>query len=79
MQGVFYRATCRDRAASLKLSGWVRNRADGVVEAVAEGGKSEVESFIDWCRQGPREARVDEVDVTWENPGGEKGGFRITG
>ena len=59
------RATGRARSAS---RGWVRNAADGSVEAVFEGEDERVESMVSWCSRGPRGARVDEVDVTWAEP-----------
>ena len=71
VQGVFFRAETRDRAASLGLGGWVRNRTDGDVEAVFEGGRERVESMVAWCRRGPSLAQVDDVDVVWEEPRGE--------
>jgi acylphosphatase len=71
VQGVFYRAETRDRARTRRLGGWVRNCADGRVEAVFEGPRSEVESMIDWCRTGPRLAHVAAVDVSWEEPTGQ--------
>lgn len=78
VQGVFYRATCRDEAAARGLGGWVRNLADGRVEAVIEGEKETVQSLIAWCREGPSGSRVTGVETTWEEPKGEKGGFRVT-
>ena len=68
VQGVFFRATACDRARELGLGGWVRNRPDGSVEAVACGERDAVEAFVDWCHQGPPAARVDEVEVTWQAP-----------
>jgi acylphosphatase len=73
VQGVLFRAETRDRARSLGVGGWVRNVADGSVEAVFEGEHDRVESMVDWCRRGPRGARVDDVDVTWAEPQGEDG------
>ena len=73
VQGVFFRVETRDRAGSLGLGGWVRNAADGSVEAVFEGEDERVRSMVDWCGRGPRGAHVDEVDVTWEDPQGELG------
>ena len=73
MQGVFFRAETRDRARSLGLAGWVRNAPDGTVEAVFEGGDERVDSIVDWCRRGPSGARVEDVDVVWEDPSGEHG------
>ena len=71
VQGVFFRAEARDRAASLGLGGWVRNNADGAVEAVFEGDRERVESMVEWCRRGPALAEVDDVDVAWEEPRNE--------
>jgi acylphosphatase len=76
VQGVYFRAETADRARSLGLGGWVRNAADGTVEAVFEGTEDRVASLVAWCRRGPAGARVDDVAVTWEEPEGEAG-FRI--
>ena len=72
VQGVFFRAETRDRARSLGLGGWVRNAHDGSVEAVFEGEDERVESMVDWCRRGPSGARVDDVEVAWGEPEGER-------
>jgi acylphosphatase len=71
VQGVFFRVETRDRARSLGVAGWVQNSADGSVEAAFEGDDQRVESMVEWCRRGPRGARVDDVDVTWAEPEGE--------
>ena len=76
VQGVFFRDTVRRHAVASGVSGWVRNNADGTVEAVFEGEPSEVERLVALCREGPRGARVDRVDVTSEEPEGLTG-FRI--
>jgi acylphosphatase len=76
VQGVFFRVETRDRARSLGLAGWVRNAADGSVEAAFEGDDERVESIVEWCRRGPAGAQVDDVEVTWVEPEGE-GGFSI--
>jgi acylphosphatase len=73
VQGVFYRAECRREAQSLGLAGWVRNRADGTVEAVFEGDASEVEAMIDWAGHGPSTAVVEGVEVLEEAPEGLAG------
>jgi len=73
VQGVFFRMETRDRARSLGLDGWVRNCPDGAVEAVFEGDRARVESMVGWCGRGPAGARVDDVDVKWEEPAGESG------
>ena len=73
VQGVFFRDTLRRRAQSAGVSGWVRNNADGTVEAVFEGGEDGVERLVAFCREGPRGARVDRVDVSEEAPAGLEG------
>jgi acylphosphatase len=77
VQGVFYRASTRDAAIRLGLSGWVRNASDGSVEVFAEGEAETVRKLVDWCRQGPPSAVVREVSVDWSEPVGEQG-FSIT-
>ena len=72
MQGVGFRYQARSRARSLGLSGFVRNLPDGSVEAAFEGRDDVVESMVDWCRRGPRGARVDDLEVSWEQPTGEQ-------
>ncbi len=64
VQGVFYRASARDVAEELKLTGWVRNTREGDVEAVASGDADRIKEFIEWCKKGPRKAEVSEVIVT---------------
>jgi acylphosphatase len=76
VQGVFFRETLRRRAAPASVAGWVRNRADGAVEAVLEGERDAVERLVEFCREGPRGARVDWVDVVAEEPEG-LAGFEI--
>ncbi len=71
VRGVFFRAETRDRARSLGIGGWVRNASDGSVEAVFEGRAEAVELLVSWCHRGPAGARVDDVDVAWEEPRGE--------
>jgi acylphosphatase len=73
VQGVFFRDTCRREAQSAGVSGWVRNRGDGAVEAVFEGEDDAVEAMCRWCRSGPRYARVESVDITPEDPVGSHG------
>ena len=63
VQGVGYRAWAIERAERLGLRGWVRNRADGSVEALAIGEEEAVAAMIDACRDGPFAARVSEVAV----------------
>jgi acylphosphatase len=70
VQGVFFRDTVRRRAVSGGVSGWARNRPDGTVEAVFEGEPHAVERLVELCREGPRAARVDRLDVVDEEPEG---------
>jgi len=68
VQGVGYRHWCVRQAAQLGLDGWVRNRLDGSVEAVAHGPAAAVVRFTQACRQGPRGAAVDGVYVSDADP-----------
>jgi acylphosphatase len=61
VQGVGFRAWVEDEAGSLGLSGWVRNRRDGTVEAVVAGAAAAVQAFVALCRDGPRAALVFDV------------------
>ena len=71
VQGVFFRDTCRREARSRGVSGWVRNAADGSVEAAFEGEPAAVEAMLDWSHRGPQGAEVTRVDVIEEPPQGE--------
>lgn len=64
VQGVFYRATLRDRARDLGVSGWVSNEPDGSVAAHLEGPPESVDTLVEWCHDGPPEASVDRVEVS---------------
>ena len=70
VQGVFFRDTVRRMAQSRGIAGSVRNTPDGTVEAVFEGNDEDVESMVRWCRQGPRGAQVERVEVIEEDPEG---------
>jgi acylphosphatase len=73
VQGVFFRDTLRRRAHAAGIAGWVRNKWDGTVEAAFEGEASAVERLIAFCREGPRGAQVNRVDVAEEDPEGSSG------
>lgn len=77
VQGVFFRQSTKEAAERLALAGWVRNLDDGRVEALAEGPRETLEQFVAWCRQGPPNARVDDVSATWSEATGELGGFVV--
>jgi len=70
VQGVFFRETTRRRAESAGVSGWIRNRPDGAVEAVFEGEQDAVARVLAFVEEGPRDAHVDRVEVTDEEPEG---------
>lgn len=63
VQGVSYRWSMVQAAQHRGVQGWVRNRHDGSVEALATGATEAVQSLIDWAHQGPPHARVDTVEV----------------
>lgn len=73
VQGVFFRDSTRRLARQHGVSGWVANRRDGNVEAVFEGDLDAVERLVSFCREGPRGARVDSVQVVEEEPDGLDG------
>lgn len=73
VQGVFFRQETYRRARTRGVAGWVCNTADGRLEAVFEGSRQAVDSMLRWCREGPPLARVEGVEVSWEEPQGETG------
>jgi acylphosphatase len=77
VQGVFYRYNTRLMAQSLGLTGWVKNRWDGRVEAVVEGEEEKVKRLVDWCHKGPSMAVVKEVEVEEEEVEGTFKDFRV--
>jgi acylphosphatase len=68
VQGVSYRFSAREIAQRLSLTGWVKNTAEGHVEAMATGNEEALQQFISWCKKGPSGAKVTEVLI---NPVGE--------
>jgi len=77
VQGVYYRASTREMAASLGLAGWVRNLPDGRVELEAEGPERDMGMLLAWLREGPPSARVDDVAVTPLDPTCASGDFAV--
>lgn len=65
VQGVGFRMWFKREAKKLRISGWVKNRADGAVEVVAEGTENALQNLIKQARQGPEVAHVTEVETKW--------------
>lgn len=63
VQGVGFRESMRMEAQRLNVTGWVRNRHDGTVEAMVHGWPDDVNAMLDWARSGPPGARVTRMDV----------------
>jgi acylphosphatase len=63
VQGVFFRAATKAVADQLSVKGIVKNLADGSVYIEAEGDDFSLESFVEWCHEGPLQATVDKVEV----------------
>jgi acylphosphatase len=78
VQGVFFRMETQRAARSHGVTGWVRNKMDGSVEAVIEGEEADVKATLAWCHQGPPHARVHDVTVTWQSYTDAFSGFDVT-
>ena len=78
VQGVGFRFSVARAARSRDVSGWVRNRTDGAVEAVFEGAPEDVEALVEFCRRGPRGAEVERVEVEEDSAEGLTD-FRVAG
>jgi acylphosphatase len=63
VQGVGFRYSMAREAERLGVTGWVRNRRDGTVEAMVDGADAAIQAILDWAHQGPRAAEVAEVRV----------------
>ncbi len=68
VQGVFFRASTKDEAEKINLTGWVKNLPDGSVEATFEGDEQSVIEVLKWCKKGPKSAHVKGTQVQWEEP-----------
>lgn len=77
VQGVFFRDFTQKRAEALGLTGWVRNVFDGRVEVVAEGEEEKLHLLLEKLKEGPPLARVDKIEVTWEEYKAEFTDFKI--
>ncbi len=76
VQGVGFRYSTIRTAQDLDLTGWVANRRDGTVEAVAEGPREALKKLVGFLHQGPPSAMVTNVDIKWKSPTDEFAGFR---
>ena len=79
VQGVYFRKYIQEISIKNKVSGWVRNLKNGNVECILEGLPSNVEKVIEWCHMGPKNSRVDKIDINYETHTGEFQGFKIDG
>ncbi len=77
VQGVGFRHTTMQTASRLGCTGWVRNNRDGTVTCVAQGTEDKLEELISFLQDGPRNARVEDIAVTWEAPTETFDVFRI--
>ena len=64
VQGVFFRATTKAVADQLGVKGFVKNQSDGSVYIEAEGDDFSMDSFLEWCNEGPEKAKVEKVDTS---------------
>ena len=79
VQGVGFRPTVHRLATELGLAGWVRNNSDGTVEVLAMGTRDQLSGLRSRLREGPRAARVDDVQESEAQPVAGLGTFRIEG
>ncbi len=77
VQGVYFRGHTGEQARKYGVRGWVRNLVDERVEAVFEGERAAVQQMVEWCREGPPSAHVDDVQVAWEEPTGQEQSFQV--
>jgi acylphosphatase len=77
VQGVWYRASAKEKALSLGLTGKIWNAPDGNVEAIVQGPEEKIRSFIEWCKKGPSNADVENVHVTEVSDDSIYSGFKI--
>lgn len=77
VQGVWFRENTQKKARKLGVTGWVKNLADDRVEAIFEGEKEKVEEMIKWAKRGPILAKVNGIDVEWQEYQGEFNNFEI--
>jgi acylphosphatase len=77
VQGVFFRSAIEERARRLGLSGWVRNLPDGRVGAEFQGPADAVDQVVAFCRRGPSQAHVENIEVRELEAVPQAGGFAV--
>jgi len=77
VQGVWYRASTKQVADNLGITGWVKNELDGSVTVVAEGDEGKLKELIKWCHKGPEYAVVNEIIEQWSDATNEFKVFKI--
>lgn len=77
VQGVFFRQFTQKKAQELGLVGWVKNLADGRVEAVIEGDKEKIDKLLTYLKQGPPLSKVENVKIDYQKHQGEFKDFSI--
>jgi len=77
VQGVWFRASTRDKAQQLGLKGWVKNTPEGNVEAIFEGEEKTVNEMLEWCNHGPPLAEVKNLDVKKQKPSNDLDEFHV--
>jgi len=78
VQGVFFRQNTKRQAQTRGVFGWIQNTPDGNVEAVFEGEEAAVKEVVDYCRHGPSFAKVENIQIDYEDFKGEFSDFKIT-
>lgn len=77
VQGVGFRFATYREAELLGLTGWVRNCADGSVEGLFQGPREQLDRMLEWCREGPRFARIESMEHEWVDDPHDHRGFLI--
>ena len=77
VQGVWFRENTQKKAQKLRVTGWIKNLVDGRVEAIFEGEREKIEEMIKWVSKGPFLAKVNGLDVEWQEYKGEFENFGI--
>ncbi len=77
VQGVYFRQNLKQISKRYNINGWVKNLENGKVEAILEGDEKHIKEVIEWCHVGPSGARVDNVEIKFEEYKGEFNSFTI--